>query len=371
MQNVIDKEQETARDQAKISFGKHIKGDFYFTVKQRVDHYFAVNHLSRFANGEMVAKSCVLFLLYGLLYAFIISNQFSGLLLILFYSLLGVITGLIGFNFSHDVMHNSYFSNSRLNRLFSYVFDLNGMSSYIWKITHNLHHHTYTNIPGHDGDIDKAIVLRLSPRDPLCWFHRYQHLYAPILYTFTSLNWILYSDYTWFYGQLKKVNVSWSEIILFFSLKCMNLVLFLIIPLAVLSVPTWEVVLGFVCLHMAGGLSSALVFQLAHVVSGVEFPSTDDHNRIIRPWAEHEMATTSNFGTSVRLWSVLFGGLNFQIEHHLFPYICHVHYPEVSLIVKETAREFGISYHELPTFKEAVSSHFRTLRKLGLGQLPS
>jgi linoleoyl-CoA desaturase len=351
----------------RVSFGAREKRDFYSTVKERVEAHFKQARKSPYANEGMILKSLLLLFLLGGFYGAILSNLFAGLPLILLYSALGVTIGLIGFNFCHDVMHGAYFSTPKWNRFASYVFDLNGMSSFVWKITHNLHHHTYTNIQGLDGDIDKALLLRLSPHDPWRPFHRYQHFYAPFLYALVSLNWTIRSDYSCFYQELKKRKVASSDIALFFFFKLLNLFLLILLPMCLLSAPIWQIAAGYLCLHFAGGSTSAFVFQLGHIVEGVEFPELNERGAIDQPWAEHEMATTSNFATSTPLWCFLMGGLNFQLEHHLFPYICHVHYPAISPIVKKTAKEFGLPYHEQPSLWAALGSHFATLHRFGQG----
>lgn len=353
---------------AKVSFCPQTQGDFFSTVKRRVEEYFIHHSIDRHANRFMVSKTVILFVFFFLAYAAILSDAFTGVGLILWYGFLGFMTGQLGFNFSHDVMHGSYFKSQKWNRVLSYVFDINGTSSYVWKLTHNLLHHTYTNIPGHDEDIDKAILLRLSPKDKVYFFHRIQHIYGPFLYAFTTVNWIFYSDYVELFRQIKKKAVSKKEIALFFFFKAVNLTLFLFIPLLILKSPWWVVCLGFLSMHLVGGFTIAIIFQLAHIMEGVEFPFTDEVGQIPKQWAEHELRTTSNFATQSKLCAYFLGGLNFQVEHHLFPYICHVHYPAIAPIVRSTAKEFGLPYHEQPTFWGAIRAHIRTLKRFGTGE---
>ncbi|MFV0339536.1 MAG: fatty acid desaturase family protein [Parachlamydiaceae bacterium] len=313
----------------------------------------------------MWIKTALIFALYFFSYAMIISNAYSGLALLGWYFLLGFSMGLVGFNFCHDVIHGAFFASPKLNRIFSYVFDFNGESSYIWRVSHNLLHHTYTNIPGHDEDINKMIIMRFSPTDDHYAFHRYQHLYALPLYAFTSFNWALFSDYRWFVGEMKKGTIPKREVALFFLFKALNLFAFLFLPMMVLSAPIWQVMLGFLFMHFGGGLTIALIFQLAHLVEGVEFPIPNEAGKIQKCWAEHELRTTSDFATDSPLLTHLIGALNFQVEHHLFTHVCHVHYPAIRPILVQTAQEFGIPYHEHKTFTGAIVSHFKTLKRLG------
>lgn len=351
----------------KVKFQKSIAGnDFYAVLKTRVDHYFTKNRLSTNADWKVHSKILLFFTLYFLLIGVIYSNALSGISLILSYTFLGFVTSLICVNFCHDVIHGAYFASPRLTKLLGYVYDINGLSSYMWKITHNLKHHTFTNIPGFDDDIDKAILLRLSPKDDLYAFHKYQQIYAFFLYFLTSLNWAYYADCKTLYEEIQKKNVPLQELILFLLLKSVNLLLFLILPMLLLSAPAWQIFLGFICMHLVGGFMSAVIFQLAHVIENVSFPVPDQEGKIANRWAIHEMHTTSNFATNNPFWAWLIGGLNHQVEHHLFPYICHTHYPKISKIVRETAKEYHVPYHEQPTFTAALKSHFRTLKKFGM-----
>lgn len=347
------------------SFGPSDSSHFYPTVKKRVQDYFKETGKSKNATIATWIKTIGLFCIYFLCYGSILSNHYSGLPLIGWYSGLGLTMSMFGFNFSHDVMHNAFFSTTRLNTIWSYFFDLNGSSSYIWKLSHNVYHHTYTNIPGHDHDIDKAILLRLSPKDELYPFHAYQHVYAPFLYLFTSLNWMFYSDFKWFFKAYHEKRVAAQDLVLFLIFKAIYVFLFLLLPLFILSAPAWQILLGFLCLHFCGGLIISLVFQLAHIVEEVQFPFCDNKGKIDDPWVVHELKTTSNFATNSKIWGHLVGGLNYQVEHHLFSHICHTHYPAISRILKTATQEFGLPYIEQPSFTQAVYSHFRTLKRLG------
>lgn len=349
----------------KLKFKKYERGDFFFVVKQRVESYFKERGLSYCGTGQLYAKAALLSIIYCALYASILSDHFQLLGLVALYSLLGITKGVVGFNIIHDALHGAFSPSKKLNRFIGYWFDINGTSSFIWKISHNCHHHIYTNIPGRDDDIDKAIILRLNTKDKIYWFHKYQYLYAPLLYSLIGFNWVFYSDYNWFYREGKTNGAAFYDYLLFFLLKGVNLFLFLVLPMLLLSVPWWGIVLAYTGLQLCGGLLISLVFQLAHVVDQVGYFVPDELGRMEKNWAEHEMLTTSNFATSNFWLTQLVGGLNFQIEHHLFPYISHVHLPDIARIVKQTAHDFGLPYYEQPTFSQAICSHFRTLKRLG------
>ena len=350
---------------AHVRFKRRKKPDFFTVLKKRVDRYFEKEGVSPYANGVMRAKSALIIGAYLALLGAIYSDVFRGGALILLYMCLGFVAALNGLNIAHDANHGSYSRRPAINRLLASLWDLSGPSSLVWRYSHNLQHHIYTNIPGIDGDIDKASILRFSPCDPLLPFHRYQHWYAPFLYALSTLNWVFYSDYVWFFKEWRGGKMSASETALFFGFKVANLALFLLLPLFFLSAPFWQILCGFLALHFTAGIFSALVFQLGHLVEGVGYVKPDDGRRIPSDWISHEMMTTSNCATDSRWLSHLIGGLNFQIEHHLFPHVCHVHYAGIADLVKETAKEFDLPYNEIPTFLQAVRSHFSLLKFLG------
>jgi len=299
------------------------------------------------------------------LYLAMMSDYFSIPAYILLFVAFGISTGLMNFNICHDALHNAYSSNPTVNRFLGYLYDLNGTSSHIWKISHNTIHHTFTNIPGHDGDIDKAIILRLNPKDKLYPFHYYQNIYAFILYGLVAANWIIYADYALYFKEMKKGKVKLKDTLLFFSFKALNIFLLIILPILWLHYPFWIILLAYFCALMATGFSISLIFQLAHIVQNVNYVEPDETGVIHHNWAAHELMTTSNFATHNWILTQLVGGLNFQVEHHLFPSICHIHYPHIQHIVKETAQEFNLPYHENPTFFKAIASHYRMLKQLG------
>lgn len=350
----------------KIKFNQKPTSDFYSEVRRRVDQYFTQNNRARQGNATLWAKSVALLTIQIILYASIISNYFGFSGVFTLYTILGINTCLICFNITHDTLHGSFFSKKSWNKVFGYFFDLNGFSSFVWNQSHNLDHHIFTNIAGVDKDIDKMFWLRLAPTDGYYKFHRFQYLYALPLYVFTTLNWSYYSDIKALISNITHKKMSFTDVALFLILKTIALAIFIFIPMAVLSLPWWQTLISYFSMQMVGGLLAAVVFQLGHVVEGVEYPLPDKDGQIENNWVIHEMKTTSNFATQNTLLSQLFGGLNYQIEHHLFPQVSHVHYSKISPIIQETAKEFGVPYNDQRTFFGAVASHLRVLKKLGM-----
>lgn len=355
----------------KVKFVDHQRSEFFSTLKNRVEEYFIERNLSKNANASMIVKSVFFISSMILFYTLIIINVFPLHLLLIFAILLGMSKAFIGFNVCHDAIHGAYSSNPKVNKALSLLFNFIGANAYVWSITHNIVHHTYTNIPGHDEDIEVAPgLLRLSPEEKSKKIQKYQHFYAFFLYSLASLSWVFRKDYVKFFqkniGSYDNKKHPKREYFNLFFFKGLYYTVFIIIPLLVLDITWWQFIIGFVAMHMAEGLVLGLVFQLAHIVEGTDFPYPTEKGSIEEAWAIHQMRTTANFARKSPLACFLCGGLNMQIEHHLFPKVCHIHYPALSEIVKTTAREFNVPYIEQPTFFTALKSHYVILRKMGL-----
>lgn len=353
----------------RVTFNNRTSRDFSKTVKQRVDQYFEVNELSKHANFQMVIKTVVMLSVYLGSYALIISGQFSlGTMWFLTF-LMGIGTAGIGFSISHDALHGAYSSNKHVNNFLGYTFNLLGANGYIWKITHNIIHHTYTNIHGHDEDLEIAGFIRLSPHEEYKMIHRFQHILAFFAYSLAMVTWVFIKDYKTFLktniGPYDSKNHPLSEWIILFVTKGLYYAYILVLPMLLLDISWIHLLIGFLTLHFTAGVIIGMVFQLAHVVEGTDHPLPDEDNAIDEHWMIHEMMTTNNFARDNKVLCWFVGGLNFQIEHHLFPRICSIHYPAISPIVEKTANEFDIPYNHHKTFFGAIASHYRTLKKFG------
>ncbi len=352
------------QDAPKVHFKGEPKEEFLAAVRKRAEAYFIAANKPKTANWIVHLKGALFAATLILIYLTLLNGWFPGIPRIAFWLAFGLNQSLIAVNIGHDALHGSYSSSPLVNKILGFLaYDCIGMNSYIWKQTHNREHHTYTNIVGADPDINKPGILRLSPHDPLYKIHKYQHLYIWFLYSLVSMNWILISDFT--YMLEKRKEIPKKEFFNFFFFKTISLTLMLFIPLLYFPMPWWQVLLGFAAYHIAGGLAVAIIFQLAHLVENVDFPLPDENGVIANNWGAHEMATTSNFATNSPFVTHAVGGLNFQIEHHLLPKISHCHYLELSKIVKEAAKEYGLPYHELPSMRAAILSHARYIKKLG------
>ncbi|MCA9540909.1 MAG: acyl-CoA desaturase [Myxococcales bacterium] len=274
----------------------------------------------------------------------------------------------LGFSVMHDGGHGAYSSNPRVNKAMARVLDWLGGSSYIWRQKHNLLHHTYPNIVGADDDIDLGAMARLAPGQPRLRHHRFQHLYMWPLYGFISVKWHLIDDFRQLaagrVGQHPFPRPKRGEAVVFWVGKAAFFTWALVVPILVVG-PIAALVFYFVS-QLLLGVTLAAVFQMAHCVEEADFlaPSADAPP-VRLDWAAHQVATTVDFAPDNALATWYLGGLNFQVVHHLFPKVCHVHYPALARIVAETCAEHGITYRCTPTLRAALRSHYRLLRRLG------
>ncbi len=346
------------------------RSDFYRTLKQRVDTYFSEQKLTRHGNAHMFLKTAIILTLLASSYVLLVF--FSASLLMAVITAFAVAQGfvLVGFNIMHDGNHGSYSRNKAVNRFMGLTMDLIGGSSFIWKQKHNVLHHTYTNIDELDDDLQSSGLLRLSPEQPWRPWHRFQHWYAFPLYSLLTISWIVFSDFYKVFtnriGDYEMRNVTASDRTVFFLTKLFYFGYMIALPLV--FHPLLHVLITFVAIHLVMGFTLSVVFQLAHTVDENEFPTPDEiDGSMENEWAIHQVETTADFARQSKVAAWYLGGLNFQIEHHLFARICHVHYPALSKIVEQTCRDFSIDYVSHPTVGAAIIAHLKFLRRLGTG----
>ena len=275
---------------------------------------------------------------------------------------------VIGFNIMHEGGHQSLSKHRWVNTFGAYILNILGGNSYFWKIKHNINHHTYTNIDGMDSDIDIKPFMRLHESQTHFWIHKFQHLYCLFLYGISYFSWIFKDDFQKYFtgkiaeGSEKKLDL--KEHIIFWITKTLYIVVYLVFPMFMVGVI--NALIGFAIVFFVCGLSIAIVFQLAHVVEGTSFHSvTGDTKNIEQEWAIHQICTTANFSTRNKMISWLLGGLNFQVEHHLFPRISHIHYPKINEFVKDACQKYEVTYIEYSSIFEAIGSHFTHIKKMG------
>lgn len=349
-----------------IKFGE---GDGYqFELRRRVDAYFKTTGKSQRDCPQMYLKTAVILTWFVGSYVALVFFANVWWQAIPLAISLGLAMAGIGFSIQHDGGHQAYSSRKWVNRLMALSLDMLGGSSYVWAKKHNQIHHSYSNITGHDDDIDIGLLGRLSPYQRRVGVHRFQHFYLWFLYGVLPIKWQVYDDFRdVLKGQIAGYPVpmtkGWNAL-LFFGGKILFFSLALVLPMFLH--PVIDVLLLYVLTSFVEGVTLSVVFQLAHCVEEANFPMPQaDTGRIESAWAVHQVETTVDFGRTNRLLTWYVGGLNYQIEHHLFPRICHIHYPAISGIVERTSCEFGVRYIAHKTFSQAVASHYRWLRRMG------
>ncbi len=340
-------------------------------LKTKVEDYFKSNKLSPKGDYRVVLKTVVMFTLFAL--PFILINVMGYSNPLLFFLLwICMAIGMIGLGTGtmHDAIHGSYARKQKVNKVLSFVMFSLGGSILNWKIQHNVLHHTYTNIDGLDDDIHSGSFLRLNPHAKKFAIHRYQHLYAWLLYGFMTLFWVTGKNYFQIArynkaGLVKAQGINYGFHV--FKLILQQIIyysVFFAIPCFVSNIPFVPLLLGFLLMHFVAGISLGMIFQSAHVVEDTDFP-IPNNDKMESSRVLHQLKTTANFAPGNKIITWLFGGLNYQVEHHLFPNICHIHYPKLSAIVNELAYKYKIHYNVYYTFPLAVKSHYQMLKKLG------
>lgn len=343
---------------------------FAAALRKNVNDYFEQKGISTKGNWFLVSQTVVMLILYIAPFVLFFLLPMSGWVALLMTVIMGIGLAGIGMGTMHDAVHQSYSEKKWINNLFGGTLYLIGSNVFNWKIQHNFLHHTYTNIDGYDQDIESKGPIRLSENSPLRKIHYYQYIHAFFFYGLMTI-----SKLTKDFSQLivyNKLGITRQhnfnptfEYIKMVVLKLLYLFVIIGCPILFTSFSWWQVLVGFLAMHWTAGAILSTIFQMAHVVEGAEEPMPDENGIIHNDWAVHQLHTTSDFARNNHFLNWYVGGLNFQIEHHLFPNICHVHYRNIAPIVEKTAKEFGYMYNLKPTFGKAFASHVRRLKELG------
>lgn len=347
------------------------KALFFATLRKRVDSYFRENNISRNYNSTMVIKTITLLAVYILPFIVLLVFNPPFKIALILWVIMGFGLAGVGMSIMHDANHEAYSTSKKANFWLGSTINLLGGSMFNWKLQHNVLHHTYTNIMDYDDDIDDKVILKFSPHKQVKWYHKFQVVYAFLFYGITTLYWYLLKDFVQFSRYTKEgVNTSNKKqnTQLFIRMVISKIGYFFVVfalPIFILKMAFWPYFVGFLVMQFIAGFVLTVVFQLAHTVEGTTHPLPSENFTIENNWAVHQMNTTVDFARHNKFLSWYLGGLNFQVEHHLFPNICHVHYPAVSEIVKSTAEEFGVPYLENKTLGEAIKSHVNMLVKFG------
>ncbi len=337
-------------------------------LKKRVQDYFDNRGIDSTGNPKLFTKAILMISGLVLIYVHLLFFTPAWYFALGECVIMGGIVAAIGFNVMHDGSHGSFSEKRWLNKVAASSISLLGANHFMWNMKHNMIHHTFTNIDGVDDDIEIGVLMRMAPTQKRYTMHRFQHIYFWFLYMLLYVFWLFFTDYKKYFSQkigsvpLKKMNT--ADHIEFWLVKVYHAAVFIVIPILCVGWISWLV--GFLVMSMVAGFVLSIVFQLAHTVEHTAFPVADiETHKLPDEFAAHQIKTTANFATRNKLVSWLVGGLNFQIEHHLFPKISHVHYPAISEIVRNVCNEYQLQYIEYPTMRKAVWAHVRFLRQLG------
>lgn len=342
--------------------------NFHQELKKRVNSYFQSQQKAATGNFSLHVKAIIFWSAYIALFIHVIFFTPSAWIAIPECLMMGVLTAAIGFNVMHDASHGSFSRRKFWNKIAAYSVNGLGVSGIMWNNKHNIIHHTYTNIDGVDDDIEIKPMLRMCTSQKKYFFHRFQHIYVWFLYPLLMLQWVFKSDYQKYFlqriGPVPIKKMSAFEHTAFWIAKAGYAFVMIALPIWLVGFLPW--LIGYLCISLSAGFLLSIVFQLAHTVEETSFPTPEgDHQKIENEWAIHQVQTTANFATRNRFISWILGGLNFQIEHHLFPKISHIHYPAISKIIKQTCEEFGIRYIEFRKMRHAIVSHTAHLKRMG------
>ena len=340
---------------------------FHSELKKRISDYFIQAGKESTGNFSLYFKAIVLVLSFAAVYIHLVFYTPTTWLAITECIVLGGLTAAIGFNVMHDGLHGSFSKHKWLNELAGLSLNFLGANNFMWRSKHNIIHHTYTNIEGIDDDIEAKPLLRLCETQKYYKIHRFQHIYFWFAYSLLYIWWVFFTDYKKYFlqriGPTSLTKMSIGDHLSFWGFKLLHAFIFVAIPIYTLGFSTW--VIGFLIYGMFTGIVLSIVFQLAHTVEETNFPQANTTTgKMEDEWAVHQLKTTANFATRNRIISWLVGGLNFQVEHHLFPRISHVHYPAISKIIKKACQDFGMPYIEYPKMRLALASHITHLKNL-------
>jgi linoleoyl-CoA desaturase len=351
--------------QNKIRFESEPENGFYVTLRKRVSSHFKENNISQHANREAKLKALLFVSFFVTTYCAIVFYPTAYWFSLILWFLMGVSLMLSAMCIVHDAAHGTFSRKSWVNRLLLLFANLAGGDGYMYKYKHVVSHHPYTNIYGLDIDLEQSALVRVTPfsknRN-----HRYQEIYMKFLYPFYILFWVLVRDFK--YYSLKKIGLrearhpSFRWVILIAS-KIFYLFYMVVVPYWLLPFAFWQIVAGFISMHMGSGLVAMAALLSNHVVEDSHFVKPEGDGLIRCTWAEHQLRTTDDYSPDSRLITFLFSGLNHHVAHHLFPNFNHVHYPVITRIVRTTAHEFGLRYR-FNSIWGGLKSHFRLLRTL-------
>jgi linoleoyl-CoA desaturase len=342
------------------------KSPFISVLIQRINEYFITKKFSDKGNWKMTLKIIIAALWWSISYLFLFLFRWTESQFFLIYFLNGLSQGYIVLNIAHDANHYAISKRGIINKVLSYSFDICGINSYVWRILHHKGHHFCINIQGEDETFFTRGFFRFSPHRKKKFFHKYQHLYVFFIYGFLTLDWIFTKDIEHFFFSnfkpSKETKHSISELLKFILGKVFYITYMIILPIFVLGFSPLFILSAFLVTHFIVGLACSFILQIVHPIESAQFPTSKTE---FKHFIYHVFATTADYSTESPFAIWFFGGLNLHVIHHIRPGICHVHFPELTKIIRSTAKEYNVEYRENKRMTQAIIRHWSCLKKMG------
>jgi linoleoyl-CoA desaturase len=354
---------------AKFKFGGEVHPGFHAAVKARVAEHFDRTGRSRYGDWRLWTKVTAFAAIVILCYAAIFASTRPTWSTLAAAIAFGVSSLLLAMNVAHDASHHALTPWRRFNRLAHFItFIPIGINDHLWAQRHIRSHHVFPNVPGSDIDAGENAFIRLSPHHRWRPIHRWQHLYAPLIYVLVLPYTVFVQDPVYLFkrelANMDNLHHPVHEHILFWIHKALHFTLVLGVPLLILEAPWWMIVAGWLATALATSGVFVTLLIGTHFAEETAFPAVGGAGRLEHDWATHAMVTSLDWSPESRLACTLVGGANTHAAHHLCPTVCHVHCPEITEIIRQTAAEFGVRYNRT-SFAGMIGSHFRFLGRMG------
>lgn len=303
-----------------IKFLKEPKDGFYETLRFRVKIYFEENKLNRFADTPSVIKSVVFFFCFtGLYYLILHSGKDPLWLFFTYWFMMGMFILFTAMSIIHDAAHGTFSKHKWVNEVLLRFMNLVGADGYIYRYKHKVSHHTYTNIPGVDIDLEQSSVVKVTPYTKTKKRHKYQHWYMQLLYPlYFTIFWLIIRDFKYYkleyMGTIKTKHTAFHYIFLVFS-KLFYFFYMLVLPYLILPYAFWMIIVGFFLLNLGSGVVAMFALLSNHVVEDSVFILPDANGHVNCSWGEHQLRTTDDFSPNSAFISFMFSGLNLHTAH--------------------------------------------------------
>jgi linoleoyl-CoA desaturase len=343
----------------------------YKQIRQSAEHYFAEKGLPRHATVFMAYKAGFLVAMIDCGYVALAHITSFGTALAAYF-LLTFSSLILSINLGHDAAHHAVTGNKRVDDLiFQAIFALQGLSGYVWQIRHNYSHHVLPNVKEHDTDMEITHLVLVDPDAAEAhWYHRYQHIYAPFLYTFTSFHLLFVQDFKFFlqkdHANLHLGRIPLIEWVKMIGFKILYFSLTFGLPMFFGKLHFMQVALAWALVQLVASVFVAFTFFISHHVTELNYvDSGPTHDLVADSWIHHQISTTIDFELNNPLANFLFGGFNLHVAHHVFPEISHEHYPDMTRIIREVLAKNNVSnWYQSFSFAEGCASHIQHLKNV-------